>query len=55
VAHILLVTSRTKLVSMMMCSTAREKQEYLLLLLEGLPTHRTIIDIVVCDEWYLSM
>ncbi len=38
-----------------MCRTAKEIQEYLLLLLEKLPSHRTIIDIVEYDEWYLSM
>ena len=53
VARILPVTSHTKLVPMMMYRTAREIQEYLLLLLEKLPTHRTIIDrLVVRGEWY---
>ncbi len=35
-----------------MCRTAREKQEYLLLLHEKLPTHRAVIVIVVRGDWY---
>ncbi len=49
-ARILPATSRKKLAPMIMWRTAREKHEYLLLPVEKLPTHRTIIDIILRVE-----